>query len=686
MPSQFVDYYEILGLKQKDLLGKNDSQVKRSITLAYRDQALIHHPDRDPGTDGERIRNLHHAREIMSDPEQRAEYDERYGVYVALGREVFDDYENVIDVIQDIGDERYRSGYSPYDGVVDMDDLLNKLLDSANFRKDFNKYVKGKTLAELKKSLTNDSENFFSMVEEQRQVRRKGNREDNRSRQFRSREEENKELAEELGQEIFNSYQRVQSLIISMKLEGLVHEQNRDQVIVNSFALKFKLKEESVFREQFNQYIQKKTDEELKTILRNDNKDFFSIIEGAIESGLGEESSYEDSDNSRDDLSKILDENTFISYRRVMLLIALINLNNNGVPKHQRVSVVDKSLLQGKLLNEDGFREKFHKYVQGKTDTELKKAVARDSERFFDSITNKKVSKLTGELSGPFVRTMRIISSLTYEGLTRSQRVSSVMLLKELETNQGFKSKFLSEIDKISDEDLQRLLRQPFEQFKECVESGFSTINMKDGDVNMMDLEEIKKQINLIYYNDENGYDFRVDYDNFMEHIYFTAPIKELLFSEIPNSYGHLRDQFIEGFSLSSEKKDFIEKFVQDNDLVSIFSEKEDFKEELSLNKIYDEVNKVYLGDDFDAQNVKHQSRVTKNYLKVMSSLEELLNMPDDNDIKNNFLSGFGEAMEMNKIKGFLEEFFEDVISPTANISPVGNAKNIPGVEKYGRT
>jgi molecular chaperone DnaJ len=66
------DYYEVLGVER----GASDEEIKK----AYRKLAVKYHPDKNPGDKNaeEQFKELGHAYEILSDPQQRALYDQ-YG-------------------------------------------------------------------------------------------------------------------------------------------------------------------------------------------------------------------------------------------------------------------------------------------------------------------------------------------------------------------------------------------------------------------------------------------------------------------------------------------------------------------------------------------------------------------------------------------------------------------------------
>jgi len=66
------DYYQILGVPRN----ASPDQIKK----AYRELALKHHPDRNPGekSSEEKFKEINQAYQILSDPEKRAQYD-RFG-------------------------------------------------------------------------------------------------------------------------------------------------------------------------------------------------------------------------------------------------------------------------------------------------------------------------------------------------------------------------------------------------------------------------------------------------------------------------------------------------------------------------------------------------------------------------------------------------------------------------------
>ena len=67
-----ADYYELLGVSRD----ASEAEIKR----AFRQLAMKHHPDRNPGDKGaeERFKVINEAYAILSDPDRRAQYD-RFG-------------------------------------------------------------------------------------------------------------------------------------------------------------------------------------------------------------------------------------------------------------------------------------------------------------------------------------------------------------------------------------------------------------------------------------------------------------------------------------------------------------------------------------------------------------------------------------------------------------------------------
>jgi len=73
------DYYEILGV------GKSASQEE--VKKAFRQLALKHHPDRNPGNKGaeEKFKEINEAYTCLSDPNRRAEYDQTGFCHPGMG-------------------------------------------------------------------------------------------------------------------------------------------------------------------------------------------------------------------------------------------------------------------------------------------------------------------------------------------------------------------------------------------------------------------------------------------------------------------------------------------------------------------------------------------------------------------------------------------------------------------------
>jgi len=70
MPDPKRDYYEVLGV--------NKDALPDAIKKAYRKQAVINHPDKNPGDHEaeEKFKEISEAYEILSDPQKRQQYDQ----------------------------------------------------------------------------------------------------------------------------------------------------------------------------------------------------------------------------------------------------------------------------------------------------------------------------------------------------------------------------------------------------------------------------------------------------------------------------------------------------------------------------------------------------------------------------------------------------------------------------------
>ena len=90
------NYYEILGVPRDASL----EQIKN----AYRQMALTHHPDRNPGDQGaeEKFKLAAEAYSVLADPQKRAAYD-RYGAeglggqtFTGFNSTIFEDFEDIL--------------------------------------------------------------------------------------------------------------------------------------------------------------------------------------------------------------------------------------------------------------------------------------------------------------------------------------------------------------------------------------------------------------------------------------------------------------------------------------------------------------------------------------------------------------------------------------------------------------
>ena len=90
------DYYEILGVPHN----ANEADIKKS----YRQLALQHHPDRNPGNKEaeEKFKEASEAYEVLRDPEKRALYD-RYG-HEGLRKTGFSGFTGFEDIFTSFGD------------------------------------------------------------------------------------------------------------------------------------------------------------------------------------------------------------------------------------------------------------------------------------------------------------------------------------------------------------------------------------------------------------------------------------------------------------------------------------------------------------------------------------------------------------------------------------------------------
>ncbi len=94
--SKKADYYQILGLSRE--------ATAEEVKKAYRQAAMKHHPDRNPGNHEaeESFKAASEAYEVLSDPEKRALYDQ-YG-HAGLRGTDFHPFNDVDDVFSSFGD------------------------------------------------------------------------------------------------------------------------------------------------------------------------------------------------------------------------------------------------------------------------------------------------------------------------------------------------------------------------------------------------------------------------------------------------------------------------------------------------------------------------------------------------------------------------------------------------------
>jgi molecular chaperone DnaJ len=127
------DYYEVLGVPRN----AGEDQIKK----AYRQLALQHHPDRNPGnTESEELfKEASEAYEVLRDPEKRELYD-RFG-HDGLRRtgfqgftnfdEIFSSFSNIFEDFFDFGPRRRRRRTGPVRGDDLRYDLRIGFMDAA---------------------------------------------------------------------------------------------------------------------------------------------------------------------------------------------------------------------------------------------------------------------------------------------------------------------------------------------------------------------------------------------------------------------------------------------------------------------------------------------------------------------------------------------------------------------------
>ncbi len=75
-------YFSILGVDLTAFEGKNDNEIKSLLNAQFRKLAVTCHPDMFPGDRGaeEKFKSISNARDVLSDPVQRAAYRSKTGI------------------------------------------------------------------------------------------------------------------------------------------------------------------------------------------------------------------------------------------------------------------------------------------------------------------------------------------------------------------------------------------------------------------------------------------------------------------------------------------------------------------------------------------------------------------------------------------------------------------------------